>query len=138
MTDKTIQQDQQNPTISEVFKPTPAMIKWVDTAIQIADMSPSKISEASGLDRTNWYDWIKNDEFVKWFRTEWDKRIKAFAPYLDMIGIQKASKDFKFWESMQHRVGNLQDSPKSMQQINVGGEAGNNITFVNFKDESTS
>ncbi len=129
---------QQDTTISKPFKPSTNQEKWVDTAIRIGDLSPSKVSEECSIDRTRWYDWIKDEQFIVWFRAEWDKWIRAYGPALDLMGIKKAANDFRYWESMQRRVGNIVDSPKSLQQINVGSESGNTITFVNFKNEPES
>ena len=123
-------------TIEKVWKPTPAMQVWLDAAIRSDSDSITKISEESGLDRKNWYKWIKDDNFLLWYKREWDKRIASESWKLDKIGLNKAGNDFKYWESMQKRVGNLIDQPKTLQQFNLGNE-GNTITFVTFKNEST-
>lgn len=131
---------QQNSTDKEIFKPTTNMEKWLDTAIQLSDLSPTKVSEVSGIDRTSWYHWIKDEQFIAWFRGEWDKRIRSYGPVLDMIGLKKASSDYKFWEAMQKRVGNLQES--SSIQINnfvpiLGGKSINAVPRDNSNKEDS-
>lgn len=109
-------------TKPEVFSPTPHMIVWLDTAMQLETDSPTDISDKSGIDRTNWYKWLDLVGFIQWFNAEWDRRLKGHAWRLDVIGMKNGKRDFNYWKSMQQRVGNLQDKPSSLQQFNVNGE----------------
>jgi hypothetical protein len=106
------------------FTPTPVMMIWLNTAIQTESESPTEIAEhcEPKVDRTNWYKWLDIPGFLDWYTAEWNRKLRAHAPRLDIIGLKNARKDFKYWESMQHRVGNLIDTPKSLQQFNVNGE----------------
>jgi len=96
-------------TKSDVFTPTPHMIVWLDTAMQLETDSPTDISEKSGIDRTNWYKWLDLKGFIEWFNAEWDRKLKGHAWRLDVIGMKNGKRDFNYWKSMQQRVGNLQD-----------------------------
>lgn len=97
---------QQESTELQVFKPTEAMSKWLDTAIEYLTTSPTNISRESGLDRTNWYIWIKIDGFEDWFYGEYKKRRKRILPKLDEIGMKFASKgDYNFWKDMNKKAG---------------------------------
>lgn len=91
------------------FVPTPHMLVWLDTAIRTEAESPTEIAAACEpkVDRTNWYKWLELPGFIEWYRGEWDRRLRAHGPRLDVIGLKNARRDHKFWESMQKRVGNL-------------------------------
>lgn len=96
-------------TKQKEWKPTPAMRVWIDTAIQNETDSITDISEACKISRTAWYDWIKDDNFLLWYKQEWDKRIASEAWKLDKIGMKNAKRDHKYWADMQRRVGNLKE-----------------------------
>jgi len=118
MTDNKLQ----SATDNKVFKPTPHMIVWLDTAMKLKTDVIDEISRVSGIEESTWYRWIKDDQFRLWYKAEWDRRLAIFGPQLDAIGLKNAKRDFKYWETMQKRVGNLQEGPKSLQQFNVTGE----------------
>lgn len=98
-----------NPTNKQIFTPTDNQLKWLDTALQIESDSITDISEQCGLDRSCWYDWNKKPEFRAWYIAEWNERIKIIGVQLDKMGIKNARRDYKYWEAMQKRVGNLKD-----------------------------
>lgn len=118
----------------ETYKPTPHMVVWLDTAIHSESEDISKIADECGIDRTNWYKWRKDPKFNEWFITEWNKRIKAVAWKLDAIGLRMAKRDYRYWEGMQRRVGNLLD-PKTLQQINVNNQQNPIPILANLRDE---
>lgn len=97
------------PTVTDVaqFQPTPHMIVWLDTAIQLETDSITEIAEESHIARKTWYDWLDKPGFIEWFRATWDKKLSGQSWRLDAIGMKNAKRDFKYWESMQRRVGNL-------------------------------
>lgn len=101
------------------FRPTPHMEKWLATELESQESSPKKISELSGIDKSTYYYWLKNPDFIVWYRAEWDKRLQAAGPMLDKIGLNKSKYDFKFWEAMQKRVGNLSEKPSSTTAVQV-------------------
>lgn len=109
-------------TKSDVFQPTPHMKVWLDTAMQLESDSITDIAEACNISRKTWYDWINNPEFINWFNTTWNERLRGHAWKLDVIGMKQGKRDFNYWKAMQQRVGNLQDKPQSLQQFNVNGE----------------
>jgi hypothetical protein len=107
-----------NPTDKQLFKPSANQEKWLDTAIQSETDEIAKIAEACGIDRTVWYDWLKKEGFIEWFKGEWDRRLSASGWKLDAIGMRNAKRDHKYWESMQKRVGNLHEDKSTKVLIN--------------------
>jgi len=94
------------------FKPTPAMIVWVETAIRLGTLKPAAISKESNISRTNWSrgKWLGKEGFYDWFVNEWRKRRSHIIPQLDAIGLHHALKgDFSFWKAMNKKVGDLPD-----------------------------
>ena len=115
MDNKAIQSD----TAIDIFKPDPEMQLWLDTAIELKTNEKTKISAACSIDRLKWYrTWRKKPGFLDWYLKEWNKGIREHGPELDEIGFNKAKHDFKFWESMQKRVGNLTND-KTLIQNNM-------------------
>ena len=98
------------------FKPTPAMRVWLDTAVKLMSDNLSEIERECQISRNNWYEWLKKPGFIEWWRSEWDKRLRAHGWRLDAMGLQRAKRDFKYWESMQKRVGNIADRDQPTQQ----------------------
>ena len=113
-------------TKEKKWKPTPAMRIWLDAAIRSEYSEVSKIAEECGLDRKNWYNWIKDDNFLLWYKEEWDKRLASQGWRLDKIGLKMAVVDHKYWESMQKRVGNLQDK----ETVGLSVKDGNKETRI--------
>ena len=108
----------QNATIPTDFKPSPHMIVWLNTAIQSESFVIDEIARISGIAESSYYRWVKLDGFNEWFTNEFNKKLKAQSWKLDIIGMKNAKKDFKYWESMQKRVGNLLDQKTQNLQIN--------------------
>jgi len=94
-------------TTSQQYKPTPSMVLWVATSFEIMTESVTEIAEACNISRQSWYTWIKDENFIAWHRGEWSKLLQATSWKLDVIGFSKAKKDFRYWEAMQKRVGNI-------------------------------
>lgn len=103
-------------TITKEFKPTPAMRIWIDTDIRLMTDNVSEIERESKITAQSWYLWIKDPAFIEWYNNEWNVRIKSKINDLDKIGFRNAKRDYKYWEAMQKRVGNLTDTP---QQTNI-------------------
>lgn len=114
-------------TKKESFAPTPGMQVWLSTAIELVSDDISEVSEACNISRTSWYRWIKDPEFRKWFKAEWDNRLTVLSWKLDVQGLKNSSKDFKFWKAMQQRTGNLRDGPAFKQNIGI---MGSQVEFV--------
>lgn len=93
------------------FKPTPAMVIWLDTAVELLTDNISEISEKCKVSRQSWYEWSKDDGFISWFRKAWDRKIAVYAWKLDVVGMQKAKTNHSYWRSMQERVRNLPIEP---------------------------
>lgn len=109
MTSQLTKQEKKDLTIQKEFTPTPAMIVWLDTALQLMTDNISEIERQSKITAQSWYGWIKNDDFRLWFRENWDKRLAGESWKLDVIGLRQARKDHKYWQDMQRRVGNLRE-----------------------------
>lgn len=91
---------QKNTTDQPKFKPTPGMRVWLDSACELMTDNKSKIADHCGVDRSNWYDWVKKSGFEDWFYSNWKKNRRRLIPKLDEIGMQKADEDFNYWKTM--------------------------------------
>lgn len=94
-------------TKTDEFQPTPAMVVWLDTAAKSITGNVSEISKECNISRQSWHRWMRSGEFREWFKKEWEKALAGVAWKLDVIGLQRASEDYRYWETMQKRVGNL-------------------------------
>lgn len=110
-------------TKSDVFKPTPAMRIWLDTAIDIVSDSPTDIAEKSQLSRAVWYEWLKIPEFEDWYYGEYKKARRRWLPTLDRIGMGNAKKDYNYWKDMKATTG---DAP--IKEPSVAVQVNNVIT----------
>jgi hypothetical protein len=110
----------QNATEKPMFKPSANQEKWLATAIQSEHDEVSKIAEECGIDRAQWYRWLKEPDFIEWFKAEWNKAIQGQAWKLDVWGMKQARRDFNYWKEMQKRVGNITDekAPSALIQQN--------------------
>ena len=117
------------------FEPTPHMLVWLDTALRLETDSISEISQKCKITRQTWYEWLRNEAFIKWFRDEWDKRLSGHAWKLDAIGMKNARRDYNYWKSMQERVGNLVDKPSTLQQFNLGKDNALIIQTTKYEQE---
>lgn len=79
------------------------------------------ICETVGINRTTYYVWFSNDDFVEWFEKEWRRAMKDMEPYLDNIGLKKAVKDYKYWEAMQMKYLNFtrKEEQKTTQDVKI-------------------
>jgi hypothetical protein len=129
MTENKVQQNSTD--LVKAFEPTPHMLKWLETAIELGHTaSITDISKESKVDRTNWYLWIRNQKFVEWWDSQWQKYLKVNRWKLDAIGMREAEKDHQYWKEMMERTGNIEKEQNLgfAQQINIGGKS--NIEFV--------
>ena len=101
------------------FKPTPHMIVWLDTAIELATDSPAKVSAVNQQRRENWYYWVKLDGFEDWFYEAYKKKRRRWLPKLDEIGMIKSKDDFKYWEAMNKKAGDLEEKQETNVQVNI-------------------
>lgn len=99
----------ENPTPEEVFVPSANQEKWLDTAIQLESSEIKAISEACGIDRTVWYDWLKVPGFIEWHNAEWEKRLQGHSWKLDVYGFNQAKRDTKALELMMKRTGKIKE-----------------------------
>lgn len=101
------------------FIPTPFMDKWIDFALRLQTDDISKIANECGIDRTNWYKWQKVPGFIDWYTATWNHRLRTVGAQLDMIGIMNSKKDYRYWEAMQRRVGNLQQNNNTNVAVQI-------------------
>lgn len=64
------------------FKPTPLMLEFAQKYIAEIDdgndISPTKVLEAMGKSKQNWYYWLKRAGFIKWFLNYQQNFYKTF------------------------------------------------------------
>jgi hypothetical protein len=105
-----------------VFKPTPTMEKWVAIAIQSGSDNVAEICRETQVTESAYYQWKKNPQFSKWMNDYANQLIRGDGWKLQNIGMRNAKRDFRYWESMQKIVGN----------INETSQVQNNIQFNSF------
>lgn len=109
----------QNPTEKVIFKPTGAMQKWLDKAVELMSVNKSEISKACGVDRSTWYDWLDVPGFLDWYTAEYKRRRQVILPELDAIGMKQARRgDFNFWKEMNRKAGDSGEDGGTKVQIN--------------------
>lgn len=102
------------------FKPSLAMEKWLDTAVELKSDSPTEISTESGLSKSNWYDWIKKPEFENWYYENYKNKRKRWLPTLDKIGLEQAQKGkYDFWKDMRKSAGEVEEEKGANVQVNI-------------------
>lgn len=116
----TLPVESDNLTKPEPFEPTPGMLLWIDTAIDIVSDSPSKISEACKMSRQTWYDWLKIPGFEDWYYEQYKNKRKRWLPTLDRIGMMRSERDYNYWKDMNKKLGELEDKqgPSTLIQNN--------------------
>jgi len=113
--------NRQNSTEVVIFKPTAGMIEYLDAAVRLLTDSPAKVSAECGLDRTNWYKWLKVEGFEDWFYEQYTKKRRRIIPKLDQITLKYAEKgNYNHLELMTKKVGDYpQEGPTHAMQINI-------------------
>lgn len=108
-------------TAKNAFYPSKKQRLFLDSALKADKHEITAIAKHAGIGRGAWYEWIKDDNFVKWYNDMWQKALDASAWKLDAMGLAKASDDHKYWKSMQQRSGRLLEGNQQNTQINIGG-----------------
>jgi hypothetical protein len=119
------------------FKPTPLMVDIFNNAHDFQGASTikswfAKARGGTGSDESLWAKWQKRPGFVEWWSSEHEKFMvgNSTKAYLDNIGIERASKDFKYWQAMQMKYHGLslkiqQDVKSDNKNLNVAIDASN-------------
>lgn len=114
------------PKVSEIqtkekeWRPTPAMIVWLDTATEMQTDVISDISEACRITRDSWYRWLKDPQFEDWYWEQYDKRTRRWKPTVDAIGLKFAKRgSAEHFKYLAQRVGNIKEQGNTNIQINV-------------------
>lgn len=101
------------------FKPTLAMQKWLDTAIEIQSDSVTKIARTAELDDSNWYKWLDKDGFEDWYYENYRQKRKRWLPTLDAIGLQQAKRgSYNHWRDMREAAGDVRQPSTPSVQVN--------------------
>ncbi len=102
------------------FKPTPAMEKWLGTAVELQSDSPTEISEKSSLSKRVWYQWLKQPGFEDWYYENYKNKRKRWLPTLDKIGLEQAKKGkYDFWKDLRRSAGEVDDEKDTNVQVNI-------------------
>lgn len=90
----------------EIFKPTEKMVALLRAKLD-PTVKPTITAECAeaNIARKTYYEWFEREDFVTWFNREFERGMGKLIPYLDKVGIMKATKDFKYWEAMQMKFG---------------------------------
>lgn len=103
-------------TEQKEFIPTPAMVVWLDTAIELASDSPTEIANNCQVKRQTYYTWLKKDGFEDWYYREYKNKRRRWIPTLDKIGMKQAKRgDHNFWKDMNKKAGEDLDAKKAPQ-----------------------
>jgi hypothetical protein len=113
------------------FYPSRKQRVFLNTALRSDKHEIKAVAKQAGISRGAWYDWIKDDKFVKWYNESWQKALDAQAWKLDAMGIKQASGNYKYWKAMQQRSGRLLEGTQVNTQVNLGGF---NVDFIVDED----
>ncbi len=121
--DKPAEKQETSLTVSTKFDPSENQVKFLQAAINVGTYkNKSSVAEQAGVDRSTWYNWLKEDGFPEWFYSEFNRSIQFRVFELDMICFNQASRDFKYMELLQKKYGGL-SSKESGLNINVSANA---------------
>ena len=118
--DKQLQQKSTDE--AKPYEPTLTMIKWFETALELGHTATiSEIAEKSGVDRTTWYVWLKDPQFVEWWDGQWQQYLRVNRWKLDSMGMKQAERNYDYWHTMMERTGNIQPErgPAVANQFNI-------------------
>ncbi len=88
------------------FYQTRAMQAFLDAALDPdVPATVAATAKAAGIDRDNWWLWKREANFRRWFQSAWSENCGSLKWILDKIGIEKARKDFRYWDAMQRKYG---------------------------------
>lgn len=117
--DSGTQQPSTNSAQLPQFIPSESQINWLEAALSSESEKIIDIAKDCGMERSIWYKWNRDEGFRAWYIAEWNKRVKIMGVELDRIGFRNSKRDYKYWEAMQRRVGNLTtDNNGAAVQIN--------------------
>lgn len=103
----------------KMFRPTPHMLVWLDTQINLAIDNKAEIARQANIAEKTWYEWLKIPEFEDWYWAEYDKKTRRWKPSLDVVGLKFAKQgSSKHFELMMKRVGNIKENGSSVNVQN--------------------
>ena len=90
------------------YEPSPCQVEYLKAAISIGtNKNKAEVARVAEVRRQNWWEWLKVPGFYEWFMVEFKRAMASMVYELDLIGLQMAEKDFKYWEAMQQKYGGL-------------------------------
>jgi len=93
-----------------LFKPNSKQLKLLKSALNIeVKSSVTALCEASEIERSTYYRWFENPDFVAWWNEQWASSISRYKWILDKIGLQKAKEDYRYWKAMQDKFTSVPD-----------------------------
>lgn len=100
------------------FKPNKQQLGWLKSALDPTVQPTIKaIATDCGVNRENWYKWLKNPKFVEWFSTAWKKGMERTEWFFDKVGMVQATKDYRYFEAMQMKYHKF----KKQGELDLGG-----------------
>lgn len=97
----------------------------------------SNTCQGTGISRQTYYDWLDDDPLFA--KAIMESEMNLNDEIRDVLINKAGSGDMTaviFYLKKRHP--DFKETPQTLQQFNLGGKDGNSITFVNFKNESTS
>lgn len=91
----------------------------------------SAFMDKAGVNRRNWYNWIENEGFVKWWNDQWSAYMRSQVFHLDKISFMKAASDFRYMELMQTKYANF----SKKLDVTSGGEKLSAGIFIDDDEE---
>lgn len=99
----------------EEYQPTPSMLLWLDTQVDLGTNDITEIAKECKLTRQAWYKWLKDPDFEDWYWEQYDKRTRRWKPTVDAIGLKYARRgSAEHFKYLAERVGNVRKENKGV------------------------
>jgi len=120
--------------VAQKFKPTEDQLKVLEASMNM-EIKPtiSAFMDEAGVSRRNWYNWIGNPEFVKWWGQQWEMFMGANVFHLDKMCYMKAASDFRYMELLQMKFAKF----RRQQDVTSNNEKIEGI-IVDFGENNVS
>lgn len=123
---EVVEYDPNKTKLDKDWTPTPLMREWLDKSMELMTDKPKEVADALGCSHVNWYNWIKQNDFIEWYAKEWNTKMQIMGQQLDMIGLKFSKSDYKYWKVMMERVGLIGDN--SSTRANTAIQM--NVSFI--------
>jgi hypothetical protein len=116
----------------QIFIPSNDMIKALKASMDMETKpTVSAMMDKAGLERTQWYRWIKDPRFVSWWNGLWQEYMRSQVFHLDKISFMKAASDFRYMELMQTKYANF----SKKLDVTSGGEKLSAGIFIDDEED---